>query len=163
VAFRPDGKLLVVGDSTGTMYLWRIREDELSGTPVLVQGRGDIDDLTFSPDNRTVAWLRITSAGGGPLLSVADLWDVTDPTIPVLRAALPLGSSHKFGNASIAFSPGGRLLATVHAGERVNLWETDPERIAPSLCRAVGDVITIEQWERYVPNTPYQPPCGATN
>lgn len=59
----------------------------------------------------------------------------------------------------MAFSPDGGMLAIAREGAGIDLWDTNPERIVADLCNAIGDPITPQQWDRYLPDRPYQPPC----
>jgi WD40 repeat protein len=158
VAFRPDGGLLAAGDSEGTVRLWRVDHDDLVGEPTVLRARGDADVLAFSPDGRLLALVGKTAK----LDSQVELWDVADPTVPTRQAVVGTGDSGGGGQSdtsALAFSPDGRILATLDPGRSINLWEIDPAQVAPKLCNSIGDVITPEQWSRYVPNLPYQPPC----
>ncbi|MFH8342597.1 hypothetical protein [Streptomyces sp. AM6-12] len=73
--------------------------------------------------------LRITTQPDGPLAADSDanasvrLWNLADPTAPVLESTIPAGGS------AIALAPGGRLLAghCAATGKALCLWDlTDP-------------------------------------
>jgi WD40 repeat protein len=147
--FSPDGRLLVVGDSTGTVRLWRVDKDRLAGDPVVLRGEGDPTVLAFSPDSRIIAW-RTTSLSDGRI----KFWSVASPNNPVLIGSLPVQAA-----GSLTFSPDGRMLAVLANGDSIDFWQTDPAAAAAAICHHYGDQITRAQWRQYVPSMPYQPPC----
>ncbi|MEU3751303.1 AAA family ATPase [Streptomyces olivoreticuli] len=156
-AFRPDGKVLAVYQSSGTLLLWHLDQHRPTGSPISVT----IDDhggpIAFTPDGTRVALFatRTTSRrsddGERP-----EIWDLTDPNDPTLESYLPATSAGDL--YSLAFSPDGRQLAVARdAG--VDLWDISPKPIIDNLCNSVGDPITPKQWRRYLPDRPYEPPC----
>ncbi|MEU8942412.1 hypothetical protein AB0C97_30760 [Streptomyces goshikiensis] len=154
-AFRPDGSLLAIHHS-GLLRLWRVQSHQLIGEPVTVNVGSDNGPLAFSPDGTHLA-LTGTVRLGLSSITRPEIWDLTDPDAPVRESALP---GQEYGSAySLAFSPDSKTLA-VQTQWGVALWDTDPERIIPGLCATVGDPITRQQWKRYLPNRPYEPPCS---
>ncbi len=159
--FRPDGKLLAVTDSADKTWLWQVDHDQLAHDPTVVRTIGSGTGIDFTPDGRTLAWTSSgnLSTGFGDKKGAIELWDVTDPKIPVYRASIAHNSTGLGGN-EISFSKQGKpLLATV--GSKVTVWSADPDTAVSYLCASVGDVISSDQWSKYIPNTPYQPPCPA--
>ncbi|MFE6838583.1 caspase family protein [Streptomyces sp. NPDC057705] len=154
-AYRPDGSLLAL-HHTGVLRLWRVERHQLIGEPVTVNIGSDSGPLAFSPDGTRLALTARTRLGGSSETR-PELWDLTDPDAPVRESMLP-GDEYD-GGAALAFSPDGQSIA-VGRDWGVALWDTDPERIIPGLCATVGDPITRQQWKRYLPDRPYEPPCG---
>ncbi|MFJ9905200.1 trypsin-like peptidase domain-containing protein [Streptomyces sp. NPDC101152] len=164
-AFRPDGQWIAVRDSSGTIRLWKVDGDRLTATLGIIHAPGADGIPSFSPDGRTLAFVEDGDLGNviGPEDNRARvaLWDVTDPQAPVPQGGMAHQDS--LGMASmVAFSPTGHFLVTT-ISQSVDLWSTLPEDNEDELCRAVGDVITSEEWREYVPHEPYTPPCRQPN
>ncbi|MFD9336611.1 hypothetical protein ACFWBF_19740 [Streptomyces sp. NPDC060028] len=154
-AYRPDDSLLAVHHS-GLLRLWRVERHQLIGDPVTVNVGSETGPLAFSPDGTRLA-LTGTVKLGLSSETRPELWNLTDPVAPVRESTLP---GEEYGSTqALAFSPDGKTLA-VQTQWGVELWDTDPERIIPSLCATVGDPITRQQWKRYLPDRPYEPPCS---
>ncbi|MFE5809401.1 hypothetical protein [Streptomyces sp. NPDC056491] len=154
-AYRPDGSLLAL-HHTGVLRLWRVEHHQLIGDPVTVNVGSSRGPLAFSPDGTRLA-LNGTTKLGSSSETRPELWDLTDPNAPVRESTLP-GAEYG-SSAALAFSPDGKTLA-VQKRWGVALWDTDPERVIPGLCATVGDPITRQQWKRYLPDRPYEPPCN---
>jgi len=86
-------------------------------------------------------------------------WDVEDPEDPGPIATLTAASASQVFIA--AHSPVGKILA---AGDdkTVRLYLTDPEDAAARVCALAGDPITRAEWDQYLPDEPYRPPCPTT-
>ncbi|MDG4810998.1 caspase family protein [Micromonospora sp. WMMD1120] len=152
-AFSPDGRLLMAGDTTGTLWTWRVDADRLVDPPSVVRTGGAPHGLEFSPNGLTIAFE--TEVAG---VSRVELWNVADPGRPVLRGAFAFEET-SLGDVELVFTPDGRQL-TVNSGDgRVDFWDVDPARAVGRICASVGDPISPEQWARYVPSLPYRPPC----
>jgi WD40 repeat protein len=84
------------------------------------------------------------------------LWDVTDPGRPSPLATLTGPTDHVY---TVAFSPRGTVLAAGSADGSVHLWDTQTTVAARAVCSMGGDPIDRSEWARYLPGTPYRPPC----
>jgi hypothetical protein len=117
--FSPDGTILAVASHGGEVRLWEVADRSLVPRWRLVADRADGSAVAFTPDGRTLAI-------GGQEGKVV-LWD--------LRTGRQLGPplvGHARGVASSAFSPDGRLLATVD-GEAM-LWDVaSHKQLGPAL------------------------------
>jgi WD40 repeat protein len=112
MAFSPDGTRLATASEDKTAQLWDTRTWEPVGRPM----RHDhpVEIVTFSPDGKLLA----TVAG-----SRVRLWDTTtgDPHgRPMVHGDLQRGA----GTTSVAFSPGGKLLASGCLDGSARLWDT---------------------------------------
>ncbi|MFC5057040.1 WD40 repeat domain-containing protein [Saccharothrix xinjiangensis] len=157
-AHSPDGSLFVAFDNSQTLRLWPVVDRRPVGDPVRVRvgdGAGS-SRLAFSPDGRRLALIG-GYREGTDLLTRPEIWDVSDRTAPSRQFHLPGGGVADFYD--LAFSPDGTTLAVVRAGAGVDLWDTDPEHVVAGLCNAVGDPISRDEWERYLPGREYRPPC----
>ncbi len=150
LAFGPRGRTLLVGDDSGAITTWDVMRP---GRPVrrgaAARHTGAIRGLAYHPDGALAA----SSGQDGGIR----LWDVGDPDRLVEVASLSDGSFYP-GGTTVAFSPDGRLLAV--SGDRgTRLWSVDRAAILRRLC-AESPRITREQWDQYLPDRAYDPPCA---
>jgi len=93
------------------------------------------------------------------------LWSLIDPAHPT-----PLGrplTDPTSGVSSVAFSPDGHTFAASSdnpdpqrdAGS-VRLWDLDIGHIVHRICTTTSGQLTSQQWEVYIPQLPYDPPCS---
>ncbi len=149
LAFGPR-RLLAAVDDGGTLRLWNLADPAL---PVLAGPPESRVDSSFyavavSPDGRTLAVGDDTDV---------QLWDLSDPAAPT-----PLGrpsAGHTGTVTGLAFSPDGRTLAG--AGDRtVRLRDLDVDHAVALICATTSGNLDRRQWARYLPQLPYDPPCG---
>ncbi|MET1034062.1 MAG: TIR domain-containing protein [Arthrobacter sp.] len=109
VVFDPDGRVVVSGNSGGSVQRW----DAETGQPVgdaLTGHDGAVRAVAHSPDGR-----RIASAGAD---GTVRLWDA--------GTGQPVGeplTGHRGAVHAVALSPGGRLIASAGADGTVRLWD----------------------------------------
>jgi WD40 repeat protein len=111
VAFAPDGRILAIGDETGTVSLWRLPNAEFVATLAPEETGGEVDWTN------TVAF-----SSRGDLLAVGyrsgnvRFWDhAAGRHVADLRAA-------RAAVSGLAFSPDGTMLATSSWDATVRLW-----------------------------------------
>jgi WD40 repeat protein len=168
LAFRPGGDQLVSGGEDGTIQVWDTRTGSLLGT--LQEGAETVYALAYSPDGRLLA-----SGHGYPpwegavhmrARGTTRIWDATT------GRALRTLRGHTQNVMGVAFSPDGRILATVSGSSlsvaqaesrpgELFLWDTgtgDLVRRLPGHAGPLtgvsyhprGDLIATSSWDRTV-------------
>jgi WD40 repeat protein len=146
VAFSPDNHTLAALSDDDTIRLWDV-SDTLSVEPSIGSFKGtarDPDGLAFSPDSSTV-FVSSDRDGLGVPSAPVELVDVTNRTDPQPMSSLP-GSTYAVQN--VAYSPGGRFLATGSADGTVGLLNV----ITP-LAASVSALPSGETVQRALTNT----------
>ncbi|MGV9254574.1 caspase, EACC1-associated type [Streptomyces sp. NPDC003697] len=161
-AFRPDGKLLAVTDTQDTTRLWPIEDGRINAAdPIMMRTVGSGSSITFSPDGRTLTWSSSGELNGphGNFDNHIELWNLSNWRTPLSEASFAYGLGSLGGFGGLSYSTQGKPLLAA-GGTTVNVWSTNPSDLTYILCKSVGDVITKDQWDMYVPGEPYDPPCS---
>jgi WD40 repeat protein len=127
VMFSPDGKLMALVDRTNV----RLRISTTRKLIALLKGDLPIFDISFSPDGR---WLAVAEHQ-----DTVALWDISEPTKPVLFDLTPMGSNPKTHIWRVACSPDSRLIAAGASDGSINVWDISTMRLVSNhqLPRAV--------------------------
>ena len=147
VAFSPVSHILAIGLVNDDIQLRQVATPQSKPISIGLLSGATSGQMSFSPDGRTLS----VDTDAGP-----SLWNVADPSKATFIATLPSP-----GEASFAvFSPDGRSLVDSNGADaRVNLWDIDYTDLMHQLCRNSGTPITRAQWQYYLGNQPYKPPC----
>jgi WD40 repeat protein len=57
------------------------------------------------------------------------------------------------------FSPNGKTMATAGDDHTAQLWDTDFASVEARACGKAYPEITRAEWDHYLPDVTYQPPC----
>jgi WD40 repeat protein len=149
VGFAPAGGLLATTAWSGRVRLWRVSPVDGLTAVSQVDGLGDGFNATaFDQDGR-----RMLVAGGDRSLRY---FDITAPDRPALIALLP-------GNGEdpqeVLFGPHGDSVLLATDSSTVDVWSLDLAGMARRLCAGSGPTMTRAQWQQYLPDRPYDPPC----
>ncbi|WP_189296140.1 WD40 repeat domain-containing protein [Streptomyces cinerochromogenes] len=154
VAFSPTGHTLAAAceDDAGTLSLWNTTDPaHPRRIPSLKTGHRVIS-LAFSPDSGTLAV--------GTKVGTVGLWEVVDPGHPAALGKPLTGPAQPV--MSVAFSPDGHTLAATTDDGVATLWDLDVESAISRICADSSGALSRQQWSRYVPQLPYDPPCVTT-
>jgi WD40 repeat protein len=153
VAFNADGTRLASASQDSTARIW----DTATGLQldILLGHDRIVRSVTFSPDG-----LVATTAEDG----TARLWQPTEHNRYTQIAVL---QAHGAPVVSVAFSHDGHHLATGSDDNTAVLWgipdswpnSIDVAHVQAWLCTAMNSPISKDDWARYFPGLPYQPPC----
>ena len=154
LSFSPDGKLLAVGGSFGTLTLFDVTSGERVHQPINLHD-GFVQQVEWQPDGRTV----VTSASDGTVA----LYDVErDIAVAVgIPGSSDLEESSGLQQGYTHLVPGTSDEITVLSGERAgHRYPMDPSVWLADACDVVDRDLTPVEWARYLPNRPYDHTCS---
>jgi DNA-binding beta-propeller fold protein YncE len=145
VSFSPDGRLLAVAGQFGNLYIadtatWEVR------APVTVH-----DELVFQvewlEDNRTV----VTASQDGTVA----LFDV----VRALVRDRPLRPADAVEYGTFVLREPADELVVLAADRTARRYPTQPDVWLQEACAVVGRDLTRAEWDRYLPDRPWEPTC----
>lgn len=151
IDFGPDGSTLAVARAHGAVELWDTTdtaEPHRVESPLLAGFSGAVQSVTFNTDGTTLA------------VGLADhttrIWDVSDPSQP-RDPVIVSGPENTVW--AVDFGPDGTSFASASLDGTVRVWDTDLDRVTDYICTTTGGRLSESEWERYVPDVPYDPLC----
>jgi WD40 repeat protein/serine/threonine protein kinase len=151
LAFSRNARLVATASWDGTARLWdTTRRGVVQPLATFASHTGYVNRVTFSPDGQLLA---TTSSDQS-----TRLWDTTRHGT-VTRPAVILTSPTGYANRE-DFSPDGGLLVTTNTDNTALLWNVDPGRLVATACAEPDGRLSRSEWDRVLPRTRYQPPCG---
>jgi WD40 repeat protein len=149
VAFAPEARMLLTGDSSGVVSSWDVTDPTRPHRSWgITRHAGPVTGLAVAGTG--------TVAASASEDGTVHLWDLTAPLRPRDLASFDAGG--RYDGAVLSFSPDGRTLAAASTKGTVFL-DLDVPALLRQLC-ADSATITEGQWSEYLPDLPYDPPCG---
>ncbi len=152
LSFSPDDTTLAVGSADTLLRFLDVSDPHNPrwvGPPVAGAG-GYLFAVRYSDDGR-----RLATVSGDGVVRIYDLDGAAHPTIDANLSAMSDG-----GVYAVAFDPAGVRVVAGGSAERLDTWSIDPEEAAARVCTWLGDPITEQEWNRYVPSVPRSSPCA---
>lgn len=148
--------LAVTGAANNIITLWDTSDVTHPRVLSAITAGQQVDGIAFNPAGNLMADWQTTS-------SKVQVWNISDPTVPILEYTLttPGGSSVR----TAGFTPSGNGLTvfgdntgTTNEASGITV-DTDPNQVAARLCSYIGGTSTPAYWKRFAPGIPYQNPC----
>jgi WD40 repeat protein len=144
--FSPDGAMLATGGGDGLVKIFDAASGDRMGQPILASA-GFVLSLDFDPSGRT-----LVSGGTDGTIRLLD-----PVTTRQLGAAFPTRAQRWVG--AVVTPEGNHVLAVLQTGEGVR-WSIDPRDWNRHACAVAGRTLTRLEWDRFLPDRPYEPACG---
>lgn len=149
VAFSADDRILATGGGTGVVRFWDAATGAADGGAsghAVTANACWIESLEFSPDGRTL----LTSGCDGS----ARLFDASSRQ----EIGSPLQGPGNESNSAV-FSPNGRRIFVAYRGGLGFVWNVTLGAWKEHACTVAGRNLTRAEWERYLPERPYELVC----
>jgi WD40 repeat protein/class 3 adenylate cyclase len=149
VAFSADDRILATGGGTGVVRFWDAATGAADGAAsghAVTANACWIESLEFSPDGRTL----LTSGCDGS----ARLYDASSRQ----EIGSPLQGPGNESNSAV-FSPDGRRIFVAYRGGLGFIWNVTLGAWKEHACTVAGRNLTRAEWERYLPERPFELVC----
>lgn len=146
--FTADGRLLISGSADKTVRFWDVASGVEAGAP-LTAITAQIWGVQFYPPHGERTLVILDNRG------MVQRWDVATrtPLEPALRTGLE--------TEAFAVSPDGAYIFLASFDARVERWWMDPMPWEERNCAIAARTLSVEEWEHYLPGSPYAPHCHA--
>ncbi len=152
VVFSHNSETLFAGSLDHAIRMWDVSDPqvptELTDSPLMGPGSA-ITQLSLSPDGTTLA---AATADGHVWL-----WGVSTPNKASIEAQLTAAAGKP---VTIAFSPTNNVIVAGGYDRKLTFWHYRPYQAVDRICAHAGTPITASEWQLYVPDVPYDPPCA---
>jgi WD40 repeat protein/class 3 adenylate cyclase len=146
LAFSPDGTLFLTGGGDGLVEFWDAATGAQRGRPIRASS-GFTLSLDFDPSGQVL----LTTGTDG----TARLFDVR--TRSQIGAPLP-GIDNRWVFAE--FAPDGKRVYGAYDEGSGYVWDVDPQHWSAHACAVAGRDLSEQEWERFLPDRPYQHVCA---
>jgi WD40 repeat protein len=137
--------MLVSAARDSTVRIWRVENGKLVQQEMAIDS-GDVNKVAVSRGGT-----RLATLGRDRTLRVYTV----DDDVPTLELSIVVGDAAK---GFVGFI-GQDTLAVRTSWDTVDLWDLDVASAFERLCSGHGEPITTQQWDRVLPDVPYQRPC----
>ena len=152
---RAAGLLATASNGDRTVHLWDLKDPaHPAGVPLPGQTARPTA-MSFTPDDKTL----VVGGNDGTLR----LWDLTSPANPHTIGSPLVHSDNSL--TTVAVTPDGRTVFTYDSyDETARAWDLTPlHRLrthpVPQTCALLGSGLDEDQWQRYIPELPYEKTC----
>ena len=169
VGFKPDANILGVSSIDGIIRFWDTRTFEQFESRLNMGEGNDVWDFEFSPGGSLVAG---STYGYNDSVKLFEFGTFTEIGLPLKESiylvenflrerSMKLITFDGFDSTveDVEFSPDGQWLASA-AGNYVAFWNIDPNYWAEKACQVAGRNLTLQEWQTYFGNEPYQITCS---
>ena len=142
VAISPDDQLFAAGNETGDVCVWQL--DNLEPKLCFKTGQA-VWDVVFSRSNYVFA---------GSLDGYVYIWDLAHKT-----EYLRIGNSGQVLSLDLSSDDKFLAISTTADTAQFVLWKK--EDILPEACKRLPRQLTIEEWNQYLGDSPFDPYCNS--
>lgn len=155
VAVSPDSRWLASTDRIGTILLWDLwhlpeRPRAFKPAYTLHAPSRDIPQIDFGPDGRLIAAVNDRTFR---------IWEIDPERGPTQTNNLNFADTGT-SPGKVRFGPrGDTVLVASDDPAAIDVFGADADYLAQRMCVGAGRPLSGREWQQYLPDIPYQPPC----